>query len=140
MKNVPLVYHDFQELFLEEKGIEALLAHTSWDHTIPVQEEKEVLFGPIYQMSEKELKALKDFITKNSKKGFIRESQLPAGALVLFVPKKDRKLQLVVDYQLLNNIMIKDRYTLPLIHKMQDRLRGSTIFTKLDLKSIYSQI
>ena len=63
-----------------------------------------------------------------------------AGALVLFVPKKDRKLQLVVNYQLLNNITIKDRYTLPLIHKIQDRLRGSTMFTKLDLKSIYSQI
>ena len=43
-------------------------------------------------MSKKELKALRDFITKNSKKGFIRESQLLAGALVLFVPKKDRKL------------------------------------------------
>ena len=49
-------------------------------------------------MSEKELEALRDFIAKNSKKGFIRESQLPAGALVLFMPKKDRKLQLVVDY------------------------------------------
>src|SRR6266487_5742349 len=98
MKNVPLVYHDFQELFLEEKGIEALLAHTSWDHTIPVQEGKEVLFGPMYQLLEKELEALRDFITKNSKKGFIKESQLLARALVLFVPKKDRKLQLVVNY------------------------------------------
>src|SRR5437016_4910884 len=140
IKNVPLVYHNFQELFLEEKGIKALPAHASWDHTIPVQEGKEVSFGPIYQISEKELEALRDFITRNSRKGFIRESQLLAGALVLFVPKKDRKLQLVVNYQLLNNITIKDRYMLPLIHKMQDRLRGSTIFTKLDLRSIYSQI
>src|SRR5437016_2294756 len=91
-------------------------------------------------MSEKELEALRDFITKNSKKGFIRESQLPAGVLVLFVPKKDRKLQLVIDYQLHNNIIIKNRYILPFIHKMQDRLRGSAMFTKLDLRSIYSQI
>ena len=29
---------------------------------------------------------------------------------------------------------------LPFIHKMQDRLRRSTIFTKLDLRSVYSQI
>jgi len=69
-------------------------------------------------MSEKELEALRNFIAKNLKKEFIRESQLLARALVLFVPKKDRKLQLVVDYQLLNNITIKDRYILPLIHKM----------------------
>ena len=43
-------------------------------------------------MSEKELKALRDFIKKNLRKEFIRKSQLPAGVLVLFVPKKDRKL------------------------------------------------
>ena len=49
-------------------------------------------------MSEKELEALRNFIAKNSKKGFIRKSQLLVRALVLFVPKKDRKLQLVVDY------------------------------------------
>ena len=91
-------------------------------------------------MLEKELKALRDFIKKNLRKGFIRKLQLPAGAPVLFVPKKDRKLQLVVNYQLLNNITTKDRYTLPLIHKMQDRLRESTMFTKLDLRSTYSQI
>ena len=59
-------------------------------------------------MSEKKLKALRDFITKNLAKGFIRESQLLAGALVLFIPKKDRKLQLVLNYRLLNNIIIKD--------------------------------
>src|SRR6266487_6664007 len=91
-------------------------------------------------MLEKELEAFRDFIAKNSKKGFIRESQSPAGVPVLFVPKKDRKLQLVVNYRLLNNITIKDRYMLPLIHEIQDRLRRSTIFTKLDLRSIYSQI
>ena len=73
MKNILLVYHDFQELFLKEKGIKALLAYASWDHTILVQKEKEVLFGLIYQMLEKELKAFRDFITKNSKKGFIKE-------------------------------------------------------------------
>ena len=49
-------------------------------------------------MLEKELEAFRDFITKNSKKGFIKESQLLAEVLVLFVPKKDRKLQLVVNY------------------------------------------
>ena len=87
-----MVYYNFQELFLKEKGIKALLAHASWDYTILVQKGKEVLFGPIYQISEKELEAFRDFITKNSKKRFIRKSQLLAGILVLFVLKKDRKL------------------------------------------------
>jgi hypothetical protein len=43
-------------------------------------------------MLKVELAALKDYINKNLKKGFIQESTSRAGALVLFVPKKDRKL------------------------------------------------
>ena len=43
-------------------------------------------------MSETELAVLKEYIDKNLKKGFIRESTSKAGALVLFVPKKDKGL------------------------------------------------
>ena len=69
-----------------------MLAHAFWDYIILVQEGKEVLFRLIYQILEKKLEALKDFIKKNSVKRFIKKSQLLAGVLVLFVPKKDRKL------------------------------------------------
>jgi hypothetical protein len=49
-------------------------------------------------MSEKELQELKTYIDVNVKKGFIRKSELPAGFLVIFVPKKNRKLQLCVNF------------------------------------------
>jgi hypothetical protein len=49
-------------------------------------------------MSETELVVLKEYINKNLKKRYIRESTLQTRALVLFVLKKDKELQLVVNY------------------------------------------
>jgi hypothetical protein len=43
-------------------------------------------------MSETELVVLKEYINKNLRKGYIRESTLKAKALVLFVLKKDKRL------------------------------------------------
>ena len=65
-------------------------------------------FGPIYQLSEKELQVLCEYLEKNLKKGFIQESQSPAGYPILFASKKDGSLQLCVDYRKLNNITIKN--------------------------------
>jgi hypothetical protein len=43
-------------------------------------------------MSETKLAVLKEYINKNLKKEYIRESTSQAGALVLFVLKKDKEL------------------------------------------------
>ena len=75
---------------------------------IPIEEGKSPPFGPIYQLLEKELKVLKEYIDDNLAKGFIRPSTSSAGSPVLFVPKKDGSLRLCVDYRALNNITIKD--------------------------------
>ena len=82
-------------------------------------------------MSETELAVLKEYINKNLKKGFIRESTLRTGALVLFVLKKDKGLHLVVDYYKLNNVTIKDWYSTSLPNKLNNRLEKAVIFTKL---------
>jgi len=60
-------------------------------------------------MLENELAILKEYINKNLKRGFIKELTLRAKALVLFVLKKDKRLQLVVNYRRLNNVTIKDK-------------------------------
>ena len=123
---------EFKELFEETLNESALLAHQPWDHEIPIKEGKTLPFGPIYQMAENELAVLKEYIDKNLKRGFIRESTSRAGALVLFVPKKDSGLRLVVDYHGLNNVTIKDRYSTPLPAELNDRLSRAKFFTKLD--------
>jgi hypothetical protein len=45
-----------------------------------------------------------------------------------------------VDYRRLNEITVKNRYILPLIHKMQDRIRKVQIFSKFDLREAYYKI
>ena len=91
-------------------------------------------------MSEIELKAVREYIKENTQKGYIRPSTSPAGYPVLFVPKKDGSLRLCVDYRQLNNITIKNRYALPLISELQDRVQGAQWFTKIDIKNAYHQI
>ena len=59
---------------------------------------------------------------------------------MLFVPKKNGKLKLVVDYRALNNITIKDRYSTLLLKELNDRLSGAKFFTKLDQKWGYAYI
>jgi hypothetical protein len=64
----------------------------------------------------------------------------PMAAPMFFVWKKDGTRRPVIDYWRLNNITIKDSYPLPRIDEMMDQIRGSEIFTKLNLKSGYNQI
>ena len=91
-------------------------------------------------MSPAELKALDDYIKDALTKGWICESQSPAGALILFVPKKSGKLHLCINYHGLNAVTIKNRYPLPLISELLDRLNSSVIFSKVDLRNTYHQI
>ena len=58
----------------------------------------------------------------------------------MFVPKKDGKLRLCVDYRKLNDITVKNRYPLPNIHELRDRLSRAKIFTALDLRDGYHLI
>ena len=55
----------------------------------------------------------------------------------MFMPKKNGKLRLIIDYRQLNEIIIKDRTLLPLIIKIKDRLQKANWFTALDLKDGY---
>ena len=74
------------------------------------------------------------------KKGYIQPSKSPYGAPVLFAPKPDGGLRFCVDYRGLNSQTVRDRYPLPRIEDLLDRLHGSQYFSKIDLRSGYWQI
>ncbi|GJV74971.1 putative reverse transcriptase domain-containing protein [Tanacetum coccineum] len=78
--------------------------------------------------------------TKLSDKGFIRPSSSPWGAPVLFVKKKDGSFRMCIDYQELNKLTVKNRYPLPRIDDLFDQLQGSSIYSKIDLRSGYHQL
>ena len=73
-------------------------------------------------------------------KGYIRRSSSPWGAPILLVEKKDKSLRMVVDYRALNEVMIKNKYPLPMINDLFDQLQGAKVFSKIDLRSGYHQL
>ena len=72
--------------------------------------------------------------------GYIRPSISLYGTPVLFAPKKDGGLRFCIDYRWLNKKMIKNKYPLPLLEELFDRLGGSTIFSSIDFRSGYWQV
>jgi RNase H-like domain found in reverse transcriptase/Reverse transcriptase (RNA-dependent DNA polymerase)/Integrase zinc binding domain/Chromo (CHRromatin Organisation MOdifier) domain/Integrase core domain len=108
------------------------------DHAIETTQDPP--FGPLYNLSASELAVLRQYIEDALRKGWIRRSTSPAGAPILFVPKKDGTLRLCVDYRGLNKVTVKNRHALPLISETLDRLSGAKVFTKLDLKDAYHRI
>ncbi|GJV88124.1 putative reverse transcriptase domain-containing protein [Tanacetum coccineum] len=80
------------------------------------------------------------FILELLEKGFIRPSSSPWGAPVLFVKKKDGSFRMCIDYRELNKLTVKNRYPLPRIDDLFDQLQGSSIYSKIDLRSGYHQL
>jgi hypothetical protein len=93
-----------------------------------------------YRMSSDQLLELKKQIKELLEKGFIRPSSLPWGAPVIFVEKKDGTQRMCVDYRLLNDVTIKNKYPLPRIDDLFDQMRGAKVFSKFDLRSGYHQM
>ena len=59
---------------------------------------------------------------------------------MLFVKKKDGTLRLCVDYRKLNKMTVKNKYLLPKINDLFEQLKGTSIFSKIDLRSGYHQL
>lgn len=112
----------------------------SVDHKIELEAGSKPPFGPIYHMSPLELEEAKRQLTDLLERGLIQPSKSPYGAPILFVRKANGKLRMCVDYRALNKLTVKNRYPLPRIDELLDRLNGATVFTKLDLQSGYWQI
>ena len=138
-KTVPPEYHDLIEVFSKRKADE-LPPHRPYDLKINLADDATPPIGSIYSLSEAEQLALRDYLAENLSKGFIRPSTSVYGAPVLFVKKKDGSLRLCVDYRGLNRITRKDRYPLPLIPDLLDRLRTAKRFTRLDLRGAYNLV
>jgi predicted aspartyl protease len=100
----------------------------------------EAPWGPLYNMSRDELLALRKKLHELLTNGWIRVSNSPAAAPVLFVKKPGGGLRFCVDYRALNQLTRKDRYPLPLIHETLNRIGRAKWFTKIDVVSAFQHI
>ncbi|GJT62952.1 putative reverse transcriptase domain-containing protein [Tanacetum coccineum] len=137
LEDVPIV-QDFPEVFPEDlPGIPPTRQVEFQIDLIPGA--APVARAP-YRLAPSEMKELSDQLKELSDKGFIRPSSSPWGAPVLFVKKKDGSFWMCIDYQELNKLTVKNRYPLPRIDDLFDQLQGSSVYSKIDLRSGYHQL
>lgn len=88
---IPEEYRQYNKLFSDELET-GLLEYSQQDHKITLQPGKELGFHKMYPLNKTQQKALDKYLNKNLRKGYIRPLVSLAGYLILFVPKKNRKL------------------------------------------------
>ncbi|GJX58426.1 putative reverse transcriptase domain-containing protein [Tanacetum coccineum] len=137
IKDVPIV-RDFPEVFPED--LPGLPPARSVEFQIDLIPGAAPVARAPYRLAPSEMKELSEQLQELSDKGFIRPSSSPWGAPVLFVKKKDGSFRMCIDYRELNKLTVKNRYPLPRIDDLFDQLQGSSIYSKIDLRSGYHQL
>ena len=91
-------------------------------------------------MEPSELEELRKQLKELLDSGHIRSSKVPFGAPILFQKKKEGTLRLCIDYRALNKVTVKNKYPIPLIADLFDRLGQAKLFTKMDLRKGFYQV
>ena len=139
LDGLPREYSQYKDLFTDEKA-EMLAPGRTFDHAIDLKEGATPPWGRIYLMSAYQPEEPNKYLCKMLAEGKIIHSKSPAGAPILFVPKPDARLGFCVDYGQLIKLTILNKYPLPLMTEIQERVAGATVFAKLDLKDGYHLI
>ncbi|GKB32477.1 putative reverse transcriptase domain-containing protein [Tanacetum coccineum] len=137
LKDVPIVRY-FHDVFPED------LSSLPPTRQVEFQIDLILCVAPVarapYRLAPSDMKELSKQQKELSYKGFIRPSSSPWGAPVLFVKKKDGSFRMCIDYRELNKLTVKNRYPLPRIDDLFDQLQGSSVYSKIDLRSGYHQL
>ncbi|GJW08490.1 putative reverse transcriptase domain-containing protein [Tanacetum coccineum] len=137
LEDVPIV-QDFPEVFPED--LPGLPPTRQVEFQIDLVPGAAPVARAPYRLAPSEMKELSEQLKELSEKGFIRPSSSPWGAPVLFVKKKDGSFRMCIDYRELNKLTVKNRYPLPRIDDLFDQLQGSSVYSKIDLRSGYHQL
>ncbi|GJX66319.1 putative reverse transcriptase domain-containing protein [Tanacetum coccineum] len=137
LEDVPIV-QDFPEVFPED--LPGLPPTRQVEFQIDLIPGAAPVARAPYRLAPSEMKELSEQLKELSDKGFIRPSSSPWGAPVLFVKKKDGSFRMCIDYRELNKLTVKNRYPLPRIDDLFDQLQGSSVYSKIDLRSGYHQL
>jgi len=73
-------------------------------------------------------------------KGWVRPSVSPYGHPILFVRKKTGELRMCIDFRSLNKNTVIDKFPLPRISDLLDKLSRAKYFSSIDLSAAYHQL
>ena len=139
-QTLPPQYHDMVDVFQKQKSDELPPLREGHNAKIELTESNNINYGPLYKMSAEELEAVRQYIVDNLGKGFIEPSTAPFASPILMAEKPGGGLRFCVDYRKLNAITRKDRYPIPLINEVLERISHAKIFTKLDIRQGFHRL
>ncbi|GJX02537.1 putative reverse transcriptase domain-containing protein [Tanacetum coccineum] len=137
MEDVPVI-RDFPEVFPKE--LPRLPPPRQVEFRIDLVPGAAPVGRAPYRLAPSKMKELSVQLQVLLEKGFIRPSSSPWGAPVLFLKKKDGSFRMCIDYRELNNLTIKNCYHLPRIDDLFVQLQGSSVYSKIDIRSGYHQL
>ena len=139
-ERLPPEYHDLADVFDRQKAAE-LPPHRDSDCRIELTGDPASLpKSRVYPLPLPKLKAMKEYLTENLRKGYIAPSQASHASPILFALKKNGSLRFCVDYRKLNALTKRDRYPLPLIEETLARIAGCTYLTKIDIIAAFNAL
>lgn len=133
------ITQEFQDVFADRPP-ECPPQRENVGHTIRLVPGATPTYRRMHRLTPAEEAETKKQLADLLARGLIEPSRSPFGAPVLFVQKKDGSLRMCIDYRALNKVTVRDRYPLPRIDDLMDKLTGCTVFSSLDLQSGYHQI
>jgi len=139
---IPTWCEDFKDVILIARDIPlADFRGLGLDHAVELEPGISLPYVRAYRQSEREMQLSQEYTDDMLRKGYIRKSKSPCAAPMIFASKRgSEKLRPCIDYRGLNAITIKNRYPLPLIDHLIDRLKTAKFFIKLDLRDAYNLI
>ncbi|GBM96973.1 Retrovirus-related Pol polyprotein from transposon 17.6, partial [Araneus ventricosus] len=93
------------------------------------------VYQPARRLSSTENQAVNKQIDEWLDQGIVRQSSSEYASPIVLVKKKDGTARLCVDYRKLNRKLVKDRFPLPLIEDVLDKLQDAKVYSTLDLKN-----
>ena len=117
-----------------------LFFHNNQNYAINLIFKKSLFYEFLYNMFQKKLKILQEYIKNNFANSRIRYLIINIETFVLFVFKSNNDFRLCVDYKSLNAITLKNKVSLFFINKTLNRLISVKYFIKLNFKNVYYRI
>ena len=137
---LPPQYHKWRKVF-SEKEAHRLPQHQPWDISINlIGGDNHTLDCKVYLLTSVERPKLDKHIPDMLEKGFIHPSKSKISSPLIFVGKKDGKERPVIDYRRLNSITKPDRFPIPLLQEMINKVQKAKLFSKVDIREGFYNI
>ena len=96
---IKAVLHEYQDVFPMDLPAGLPPVRMGHEFKIELEDDTPPVHRPMYKLSPLELEEAKKQIDYMLEHGYIRPSNSPYGAPVLFAPKKDGSLRFCIDYR-----------------------------------------